>query len=277
MPLASGNPQSIKRLGWRQGSVVAEVLASSLLEKGKIPNLDPDADLIIIVSHNCDVTSVSYVAEPAVEIVVAKPVATSDGNLSHGKNPRRLQFTLEARTSPQVYEVCIHSRTTIARQSLELQSPSVDVVIDQDNLMCLVNWLVQRYKRSAFPDAFNDRCRTHRKAIEKVLKKHGADLSGIYINLDVWHEIDEGDDYRVNLVATARQSVFDDMERNGPAYSAVEEIENALNECDGIEVVEAQLVSEADFSLKDLRQVQKWTWDHLSLREEDGGERPPYP
>jgi hypothetical protein len=54
-------------------------------------------------------------------------------------------------------------------------------------------------------------------------------------------------------------------------------IADALGACDGIEVVDHALVSEAAFTLADLHYFRRWDWDYRSHSGEPGGEIAPSP
>jgi hypothetical protein len=56
-----------------------------------------------------------------------------------------------------------------------------------------------------------------------------------------------------------------------------QQIASALGACDGIEVVDHELVSEAGFSLAELRFFQRWDWDYRSHSGEPGGKIAPLP
>jgi hypothetical protein len=54
--------------------------------------------------------------------------------------------------------------------------------------------------------------------------------------------------------------------------STTKQIADALDACEGIEVVDHALVSEAAFTLADLQYFQRWDWDYRSHSGEPGGE-----
>ncbi len=49
-------------------------------------------------------------------------------------------------------------------------------------------------------------------------------------------------------------------------------IADALDGCDGIDVVDHALVSHAEFALDDLQYFQRWDWDYRSHSGEPGGD-----
>ncbi|MGL5058541.1 MAG: hypothetical protein ACRC62_01070, partial [Microcoleus sp.] len=72
---------------WRQGSVLAR-------KDFQVVGLTdmPDAALAIAISHDCDIANDNLDAEPAVEFIFARILEQSNGNYTHGKNPRVLHL-----------------------------------------------------------------------------------------------------------------------------------------------------------------------------------------
>lgn len=234
---------------------------------------DPESVTAVIISQDCDIVNSSYEAEPYVEILLFSTVPFIDGNLTYGKNARRIQVVLNRPN--QVLESSIHTRRQIDRKLLENHSPGLDVDISQDTIDIIRRWVARRYSRDAHPDEFNTRCRPAIKKIRNTLKKYGGDFSGIYIRLNPLEELECEADYRLTLTGTVSPQVFYDPERMLSLYNIMDTIFEALDSCEGISVERADVVSEKNFTVDDLREVQRWDWDHLSLREEDGGDIAP--
>jgi hypothetical protein len=229
-------------------------------------------DLLILISQDCDIVCPSYENEPFVELLVARAVTQEqrDGTLFHGKNPRRLQFQIESAGGPLLYEVNIHEKSRLDRRALVNVEAAGEPRPDTSVVDVLTKWTAKRYTRAAFPTNFNERCRPVMGRINKKLKKGGDLLTGIFLRLNTLEELPAGEDYQVILRVTARSEDLDDIENNDAAISLVTDIEIALNRCEGIEVVDAALVPEDDFTLADLREVRRWDYDYLSF----GGEEP---
>jgi hypothetical protein len=133
--------------------------------------------------------------------------------------------------------------------------------------------VAKRYTRAAFPDAFNERVSAADKKIENQLKKaHAKHVTGLFLMLDPRHECEDGQDYRLIVRLTARQASLDDEAVEEKLAMMVNKIADALRSCDGIDVLECQLVSEDDFSLADLRYFQRWDRDHRSFSGKPGGD-----
>jgi hypothetical protein len=226
-------------------------------------------DLLVLISQDCDIVCYSYELEPYVELLTVRRLQPEekDGGRFHGKNPRRLQFTLLGPEGNQLYEVNIHEKSRIDRKLLETLRPRDDVNLDPDLIRLLARWTAKRYTRSAFPDTFNERCRPAAPKIAKRFKARGELLTAVFLRLDTLEELPDETDYRVIMSATALPEDLEDLGTEEEALRLLREVEEALNDCPGIRVVEAELVSEDDFTLTDVRETLRWDYDFLSYRE----------
>lgn len=268
-----GNPESIKIRGWRQGSILPDDLVDKLHADQALDEKHTKADAVLIVSQDCDLVNRSYDAEPYAEVLLFSKVPKVDGNLTYGKNPRKLQVS--AVWEEMCFETSIHSRQSIARCMLEDYSPAPISWNTDPTVEIIRRWISRRYTRVALPDAFNQRCKPVLPGVEKKLRASGRDFSGIYIRLSTYEELEDSADYEVLLVGTMRIAVKDDTEKLLVLYEAMDEIEELLNLCNGICVVESSVIGEDEYTLDNLKDSQRWNWDHLSLREDDGGEIAP--
>ncbi len=264
--MIAGNPQAIKEGGWRQGSILPNELVEVLRTEALVNEFDSNA-VALVVTQDCDLVSLSYVSEPFFEIVILNPVESIDGNLTFGKNPRKLQFCLQPDNT--AFEVSIHSRHSIDRKWLESYKPHPEHSTPMAVLRVLRDWIARRYTRSAFPDNFNERCSKVKPKIEACLKKRGSNLSGIFVRLNSWDELGDEDDYQVIVVATHPVALQEDELID--LYEFLDDVVENFDSCEGIQVIAHDLVSEAVFSLDDLRNSLKWECDHLSLRDEGPG------
>lgn len=263
-------PQSIKDHAWRQGSVfpaaqAARVAASRFTDWGA-------DDRAVLLSQECDVVHGSYEVEPTVELIRAKLASAADVVVCHGRNPRRLQ--LETRAGPRL-NLSVHDRWVVARSELESHPPDPSLAVDGESLHILVEWIAKRYTRPAFPDAFNERRAGSTKKIEKALKKNGEQITGIFLAISPNEECSNDDTYKVALRVTAAKDTLAEKNVELDLVRATKQIADALDACEGIDVVDHALVSEAAFTLDDLRYFQRWDWDFRSHSGEPGGEIAP--
>ena len=259
--------QSIKERGWRQGSVLSSPLASrSAAPRFSDWNAD---DRAIVLSQDCDVVHASYDVEPSIELIRGRIVTDENALVRHGRNPRRLQLDAGAGA---FLDMSIHDRWVIPRRELEGDAPDDGLSIEVEDLLVLVEWVAKRYTRPAFPDAFNERRADASKKIEKVLKKHGRSITGIFLALDPNDELAEGESYRVLLRVTATKETLATRGTELELARVAKAIADALDDCNGIDVVDHALVSEAEFTLADLQYFQRWDWDYRSHSGDPGGD-----
>jgi hypothetical protein len=224
-----------------------------------------------VVSQDCNIVHSSYDSEPYVEVAIAREMDREDGNLLHGKNPRRLQF----RTSDgKLHEINIHDVQRLDRHVLVARSPDNSVYIDDETVRQIGRWLGKRYTRPAFPDSFNERIRSAQPKIASKLKSHGALITGLYLRLSTNDELPPSQIYGVDLRVTARADTLEDESLEAQLLSVVAYLEKYLNGCEGVEA-EVRLDSEGQFTLEDRRLTQRWDYDYLSDRNPEGSGAPP--
>jgi hypothetical protein len=257
----------IGALGWRQASLIFAAGPLAQTFPGR-PALG-DRDLLVVVSHDCDVVNQDIDKEPYVELLVAREhIGGPRGDLTFGKNPRTLDVDVEGKT----YEISIHERFSVDRRALLGHVP--DGILDRQNILVLRRWVGQRYLRSAFPDRLNERIREGTQKIYDRLKKHGRDLSGLYLLVSD-DELPPEEPYRIVLIATMLAEDYAISAKRVDTMKLVDNIASLLDECEGVTCDDGELRSETDVSLDDLRSLKRWDADSLSFRPKPGGPSSP--
>jgi hypothetical protein len=245
--------------------VAARVAASRFADWG------PD-DRAVLLSQDCDIVHGSYDVEPSVELIRARVSSVEDAVVRHGRNPRKLQ--LESRAGAFL-NLSIHDRWVVARSELESHPPEATLTFEDASRHVLVEWIAKRYTRPAFPDVFNDRRAQATKKIEKELKKNGNLITGLFLAIHPNEECAPEESYQVALRITAAKATLATKSVETELLRTTQQIADALDACDGIEVEDHALVSEAVFTLADLQYFQRWDWDYRSHSGEPGGEIAP--
>jgi hypothetical protein len=254
--------QKIRELGWRQGSVASDSLRLTL--SGVAPSITAD-DLIIVLTHDCDLASEAFEEEPFAELLIARRIAKDerDGNLFRGKNPRRLQFESEG----LLFEIQAKERTTVDRSMLAYHTPDASRTLPADIRGLLARWTGRRYERAALPDAFNERTARAREKIRKQLKKHADLVTAIFLRLRSGDELPEGEPYEVMVSVVADSEFVADQIQGLWLQSMTDAIETSLSDTAGVQVADCRLVPDDEFTLADMKRSIEWdVWDDLSHR-----------
>jgi hypothetical protein len=258
---------------WRQGSVFPADVAAGIAVEARVQPWGAD-DLVLVISQDCDVLNSSLELEPNVEVHFARAISAEgrDGRYANGRNPRALQFSSAASSVSQLYSVSIHQKFYTPRTALLNGIPRFQ--LEPAVVSLIGRWTAKRYDRSAFPDAFNRRCRPARNRVERLLEANGHLVSGVFLRLDPIEELGPGEVYRGLVRMTAQPEVISNEEAELAALNAAAELESALNECSGLDV-EVDLVSEDEFTINDLRLTKRWDFDFISDSSDDAESIPP--
>lgn len=256
----------VKEVGWRQGSILSPDHVASLQAEGLLPSTyDSNTDLFIVLSHDCDVTNASFSDEPFVELLMATALPDKGvGNFYYGKNPRNYHFFLES--GPEVYYEClIYSRLSIDRRVLLNHNPYATKVLDKHLLTRIRGWIARRYVREAFPDSFNKRIREAKTFVEKKQKEKSQLIVGVYLLLTE-EELNDDEAYEIAITATMLDDDYSDPAKRKQANDYLLGLVGAFDEHPGIRVGDANVVSEDDLTVGELRDFKRWDTDSLSLR-----------
>jgi hypothetical protein len=270
----SSNPAQVKQLGWRQGSILPPELFQEVSIATHLEFYEGKA-YPIVISQDCDVVHHSYSDEPFIEIIRATFVERSDGSLQSAKSYRKLHLELVATDSHKPFQLSIHERGLIDRRLLEKYGPSKDLTVLPDDIRLLANWIAQRYRRDSFPDEFMRRIseKKGKKRFKTLLEKQGILITGIFLLLNSFEELTIGTPYEVTIYATVRTQTYDDdLQRQHLEDNFLDNFTDLLKGSSGIEVVNSFLVSEADFSLDDVRNTQRMDFDSISYADEKDGD-----
>lgn len=233
-------------------------------------------DRLLIVTQSCDLVHGSFEHEPAVEAYLCELLSSGDkpdGNLTAGKNPRTLMVPFSIDGDARWFRICSNGRMLFPRHLLASLDPDDAIEISDDAVAILKRWLVNRVIRTAFPDAFNDRTAKARQRLEKLLKKGGEPLLGLYINLTPWDELPENQEYLVDLIGLVAENL--DFDQRKAVEKLVGQIAVAYENTDGIDSCDFEVLGEEDFPIRRLRTHRLFPLDFMSLRDKPGGELPP--
>jgi hypothetical protein len=273
-----GGESPIEQRGWRQWSFVGTADIEAVRAHGCC-GLDidpPDGARLLIVTQDCDLVHHSYANEPSVDAYQCEPLAadeTVDGSLTAAKNPRSLLLQARLNAEVQWLRLQASGKVLFSRKVLESLTPDLSIRLSEDSIAILERWLINRIVRTAFPSAFNQRTNNARKALEKLLKKGGERLLGLYIDLKPWDELPGDQGYAVDLIGLVDETL--DFGQRAEVEKLVSQIASAFQQADGVDSCDFRVLDEGDFPISVLRTHQLFPLDFMSLGGRPGGELPP--
>lgn len=259
---------------WRQGHLLGSdaITAFALAHP-----IEPEATLVIVASHDCDLTQDPDV-EPNVEVVVGRLLTDKNGTYAHAKVARKLHVDF-AGTSACWSEFEATAKTTIDKWKLNEFKPRTDATLTPENQATFQMWLASRYRRSAFPDEFERRLtlkgiKLHEKIADAV-RPHGEHIAGVFFDVDNGEEVtrDGPDDtYTLDItILHAADPDFDAAEK--AAIAAAKAIQTAFEDklfkptmtWQHIELSSCEATSESVLTYQQFKQLKRWRLDHISL------------
>lgn len=167
------------------------------------------------------------------------------------------------------YEVGAKDKREIPRAILARHQPDRQRTLPPDATNTLVAWIIGRYERQAFPDAFQERI----KPIEKDLRKAIAeliDVEALFIRLHSYDELPPAESYRIELLFAMRDEIYNEESARLEVERILNKIRILIGDLPGIELENDDLRSEARISLHELRSLRRWgDFDFLTLEGKD--------
>lgn len=253
---------------WRQGCLLPSEALSLLGDMGS-------NTFAVAITHDCDLASDLLDIEPNVEVLLGMLGDPSNsGNLSWGKNPRLIHLNFENEQGEKLLlEFNINNRRVVAKSELCRFEPQA-YVPKTTELEAFTRWLASRYRRSAFPDAFNDALKDSglSKKLENKLKvEAGKAVTAVLFDLTEKSDSEFSlsvvllylDENKAEAVAELADTITQLFESEQIAVSHKGE-KITLGEC--------YPISEDVLTLKQSRKLQKWEKDYLSFRSDPPGD-----
>ena len=152
----------------------------------------PDAPfaIFVVVSHDCDIAQLPD-TEPFIEVVVGRPIGTPDGNYTHAKNPRKLHLPFAVPGGESIVEMLATEKIQLSKEVLADFEPDRNFSLSWERLSTFQRWLAARYRRAAFPDAFNARLDATgiKDKLSRILAPLGEYIHAIFFDVDDGEEI----------------------------------------------------------------------------------------
>ena len=259
---------------WRQGHILTDESVK------KIDLIHPeygDETIVIVASHDCDLAQLPE-REPYVEVVVGHRIKTLDGNYTHAKSSKTLHIEFVG-DELLLTEFVITEKRTIHKNLLVDFNPANNSQLTPSGHSTFQLWLASRYRRSAFPDEFEQRLTKAKldNKIAKAVKPHGKMITALFFDVDEGLEVahTSPDDIYVLDIILLHATEPDSGAAESATLKAKSEIENAFrkklfNKESGtwqqIELRHCDVISEEALTYRESQILKKWRLDQISLR-----------
>jgi hypothetical protein len=265
---------------WRQGNLLTDEAAHGL----KLVEALGSISRVVVISHDCDLPSET---ESFVEVIIGSKVDTSNPMLAKARNPRRLHIQFVAQDGQELHIELQHAnrRQVDKVQFAEVGAGESNFALSADEKRSLKQWLAARYGRPAFPNNFESRLRNiiKKKSVEyhiaKILEAESSNLVAIFFDLGEERnvELSDGEAYFLSISV-----VYDATEGGHTARKTAEKVADQLrnlfeqaygatDKATEIALESCKAVADTFMTLADLRKVDQWRLEYISLREEPVG------
>jgi hypothetical protein len=268
---------------WRQGDLLTQEAAAKLTA---LNDAVGEKHRVVVITHDCDLPNDG---ETSVEVIVADVVIGANPQFSYAKNPRKLHLGYEIAGGQSIVVELRHTERRVIPKSEFEQHATRDgnALLPVDAKRALKQWLAARYGRPAFPNAFEDRLRkqvgkknTVERQIGKILEPEAKHLVGLFFDLGEQRsaEVPAGEPYALSISV-----VYDATEGGTQARQSAETVASQLRElfekafgtpdaATGIALDACEAVADTSITLADLRRVDQWRLEYISLGRGDQGD-----
>ena len=266
--------------GWRQGDLLTQETAIRLTLVG-----EADKKRVVVITHDCDIP---HKDEASVEVIVAEVVTGANPQFSYARNPRKLHLSYEiADGKPIVVELRHGERRSVPKNQFgEHAARDSNASLPTDAKRTLKQWLAARYGRPAFPNTFENRLRklvgknSVERQIGKALEPEAKHLVGLFFDLGEQRsaEVPTGEPYvlSISVVYDATEGSTQTRQSAEKAASQLRELfEKAYGKPDiatEIALDACEAVADTAITLADLRRVDQWRLEYISLGDDDHGD-----
>jgi hypothetical protein len=269
---------------WRQGDLLTQEAAAKLPALSGVFN---DERRVVVITHDCDLHNSS---EAVIEVIVADIVDKANPQFSYAKNPRKLHLSYDISGGQSSFIELSHGERRRAVPKSEFdefaaKDSSASLALDAKRV--LKQWLAARYGRPAFPNAFEARLRkqvdkksTVERQIGKILEPDAKHLVGLFFDLGEQRltEAAAEEPYWLRISV-----VYDMTEGCSHARHSAENVARQLTElfqrvygtpeiATEIALEACEPVADTVISLADLRRVDQWRLEYISLGDDQCGE-----
>lgn len=258
-------------LEWRQGALLTE---GALVALGLVENTQ-NIPLGIVISHDCDIGATSD-KDAHIEIILGEGIEKM-GEYALLKNPRVLDLEIVSAV-PTFCRVKMSEKRFVRKGDILPDFIDKARGLDASNLRILTKWLAARYRRSAFPNSFEERLdsRTFKK-IQNLVEKNITYLEEILFRVDDNDGLEASPDENHSLGIVIVIKSFDDqiqrMEAERVVRAMAAELEgifrtkffnNNIKDWNGIELEYCEATPISALTYEYFVAHQPWRLEHVS-------------
>ena len=272
-----------RQTSWSQGQILPPeaALAFRLVTEEELASRFP-----LVITHDCDLAA-ALGREPSAEILIGESIEKL-GSATNAKVARRLELPLQSQTGPRAVALLAPDKRTVPKEELFKYAPRKDLWLAPAERRILQRWLAARYRRAAFPEAFEARLRTKTgrrtivQEIESILDVGGKWIRCLLFDLDSGEvcERDGPDDvYRLGITVLY-VSALDEPKAYTAAHTAAKALEKVFSQAferQGgrrryVDLSYCDAISDAVLTVQQREQLEEWRLEYLSLSAD-----PPHP
>ena len=272
-----------RRTTWSQGQILPPeaALAFQLVAGEEAASQFP-----IVITHDCDLAA-AVEKEPVVELLIGRLISKL-GAATNAKVARRLELALQSHAGPRALALLAPDKRAVPKTALFKYAPREDLWLARQDRIILQRWLAARYRRAAFPEAFETRLRTKidRRTlvehIEAILDEGGEWIRCLLFELDAGdlrEREGSGDVYRLGITVLYA-SVPDEPKAYAAASAAADALERIFARAferqggvrESIDLRYCDPISDAALTVQQREQLTEWRLEYLSLAAD-----PPHP
>lgn len=257
--------------GWRRHSIISQNNGGVEAIKPLLPEiiqtlLERPGAIAIVATYDCAVVHIDYEKEPWIQLLVASPVDCQK-KYTLCRDPRKLHFQITVNQTEENHEITAAGICQIRRQVLQDIKPDKSYKF-QDLAGENINyWIAERFRQVTWPDAFHRALATQTTKIKKFYKKYSDYISAVYIQLDRYDEIREGEKYQLSVIIAISKhkyrSLFEWLKRTETDLK-----KSSLDELK--EFIEGKFISAIGSNIELLKDPTKSHKKSVEVLSEDG-------
>ena len=257
--------------GWRQGEFVQQKDLHTLISHYSDAGITEDIYLVV-ASQSCDI---AHTQEPMIEFMIARKIDKIDGNFAHNKHPRKLHIEAIVNNERQIERLALemqaHEKICLSKANFpESLRPESYIKLELNSLKEFVAWLAGRYLRPALPTEFDRRFdeKWKKDKRRKFTEKGSEHILGIYVEITPDEEIEEDENYSVNLLIIVAYDISKMSEEDSESVRLIaSEYAEKMREAN-MDVVGPIILPEERISVATLKRYKRFILDDLSYKSD---------